>query len=284
MTLLHGLGVGEGDEVVCPGIVSAAVLDAVQRCGARAVRVDVEPDRLTLDPERIADAASARTRAMVVSHPFGQPAPLGDLYGVARELGIEVIEDGGSSFGARLGDSRLGRGPCTCVFRFPTRAGGGVPHLGLVTLPEGLQQRLDERLGSLRVGDGLASLAAETVSRFEDILSKRRELAGAYGSALVPYDAFSIPPTPEDALSAYPVFLLRLTRFARTTADDLYKLLLEAGVETRRLVIPFPERELAHLPFTEEARSSGLLLPLRPDLSQDEAARTLDVIFDYTIG
>jgi dTDP-4-amino-4,6-dideoxygalactose transaminase len=282
--LFRAIGIGEGDEVICPAIMSGTLAAAVRGVGAVPTLVDVEPHRLTLDPGRVAEAAGPRTRALVISHALGQPARLDGLYGIAAELGIEVLEDGGASLGARFGDSRLGRAPCSTVFGFPARPEGGEPGLALVTLSPDLASRAGSELESLRIGDGLASIAQRTFDRWEDVISTRREIAGAYASELVRYDAFRVPPTPEDALSTYPLFLLRLTRFARTSAEDLYKLLRESGVEVRGLAVPVTERDLGRLPVTEEARSHGLLLPIRPDLTTQERQRILDSIFDFAIG
>jgi dTDP-4-amino-4,6-dideoxygalactose transaminase len=75
-----------------------------------------------------------------------------------------------------------------------------------------------------------------------------------------------------------------MMRFARTSAEDLYKLLGESGIETRRIAVPASERDLAQLPVTEEARSNGLLLPVRAGLTKEECEHILDSIFDYAIG
>ena len=82
----------------------------------------------------------------------------------------------------------------------------------------------------------------------------------------------------------YAGYLLRLTRFARTSADDLHKLLLDGGIETRRLCLPLPERELAVLPAADSAVATGLLLPIDSDLAEPQRERLLDAIFGYAIG
>jgi len=67
-------------------------------------------------------------------------------------------------------------------------------------------------------------------------------------------------------------------------ADDLGKLLADSGIETRRIQVPAPERELARLPATEQARATGLLLPVEHGLTPADRDRLLDAIFDYAIG
>ena len=82
----------------------------------------------------------------------------------------------------------------------------------------------------------------------------------------------------------YAGYLFRLTRFARTSADDLHKLLLDGGIETRRLRLPVAERELAVLPATDGAIATGLLLPIEFDLEDIQQEHLLDAIFGYAIG
>ena len=118
----------------------------------------------------------------------------------------------------------------------------------------------------------------------EERLSQQRQNAARYSSELQRYDAFRLPATPEDRLPVYSSYVLGLTRYARTTADDLHKLLTEAAIETRRIVLPTGERDLLELPVADQARSSSLLLPVHTDLDPDEAEHILDCIFSYAIG
>ncbi len=194
-----------------------------------------------------------------------------------------MIEDGGASLGARFGESRLGRSPCACVFRMPLGPTSSASHAALVAVPNALAERLREPAQEHRLGDGAAPALRALLKTWDDRISARRENARAYSSALVRYDAFEIPPTPEGALPVYAGYLLRLTRFARTTADDLHKLLGESGIESRRLAVPLANRELVRLPVAESAAASGLLLPVE-HLTDAQREHALDAIFSYAIG
>jgi dTDP-4-amino-4,6-dideoxygalactose transaminase len=282
--LLAMLDFGEDDEVICPGLISAAATEGLQQTRAKPVFVDVDGERLTLDPERALEGCGARTRGMLISHPLGQPAELDRLYGLAEERSLEVIEDGGDGLGARFGDSRLGRSPCACVFRMPLCNGTSGLQAALVTLPQSLAERFEPLVGELRLGDGGAEVALQELEGWEDRIAERRAVASAYSAELVRYDAFRVPPTPEDGLSTYAGYLLRLTRFARSSADDLQKLLLEGGIETRRLHLPLAEHPLASLPWTDNALTTGLLLPIGSGITDACRERLLDAIFGYAIG
>ncbi len=274
----------DGDEVICPGLLSAAAADGLAETRAKQTFVDVDPDRLTLDPERAREAVGARTRGLLISHPLGQPAELDRLYALAEERGLEVMEDCGDSLGARYGDSRLGRAPCACIFRMPLGGRTSCNQVALVTLSDELAKRFRRRAGPLRIGDGLASLALRELETQDDRIAARRAVASEYSEQFVRYDGFRVPPTPEEALPVYAGYLLRLTRFARTSAPDLHKLLLDGGIETRRLSLPLAERELAVLPAADGAVATGLLLPVESGLVETQRERLLDAIFGYAIG
>ncbi len=284
LALTGELGLRSDDEVIVPGIVSAAALDALCAAGLHPVFADVHPERLTLSATAAAAAISSRTRAILVTHPFGQAAELDALYGLAEERGLELFEDGCQSLGATFAGSRLGRSPCASVFRLPLGAHAPGFQVSLLALPESIAIALAPRLAEQRIGDGLARLARRALAHWEDRIAARRRIASAYSAELSRYDAFRVPPTPERALPTYADYLLRLTRFARTSADDLAKLMLESGIETRRLRLPLAERELASLPATEHARATGLLLPVDESLTDSQRDRVLDEIFTFAIG
>lgn len=277
------LGLGSDDEILCSPLASSSALRAFARAGLRTVYIDVDPDRGTLDPERVAEAVGSRTRALLISHSFGQPAELEALYPLADRYGLEVFEDGAGALGARFDESRLGRAPCAGVFTLPIAPlpGGRV---ALVTLPKLLAERFSEERGLLRAGDGAALLGRRTLKGWDAQLSQRRSHGSAYSAELSPYDAFRVPSTPESALPVYSQYLLRVTRFARTSADDLTKLLLDSGIETRRICVPLPERVLSRLPAAESLAACGLLLPVGPEHGAEQRERVLEAIFDYAIG
>jgi len=282
--LANALGLRDGAEVICPGIGSRQAAAGLGMAGARLSFADVHPDRLTVHPERVAELISPVSRALMISHPLGQPAELDRLYGIAQSRRLEVIEDGGPSLGARYGDSRLGRSPCSCVFRMPLGPEPQGLEAALVTLQPLLADRVEAAAKDLRLGERAAALALEELETLDARIAARRERARTYSAEFSRYDAFRVPATPHDALSTHSGYLLRLTRFARTTADDLCKLLLECGIETRRLKLPLRDRDLASLPSAEGACASGLLLPVDTHLTPDDQERVLDAIFGYAIG
>ncbi len=281
--LLQPLGLRSGDEILLSGLCSSAAAQAVHASAARPRFIDLEPGCFSMSAERVREALSEHTRALVISHPFGQPAPVDVLRAIAAEAGCAVIEDGCQSLGGRHEQARVGAGAAACVFQLAL----GVPlpahATALVTLPAE-HAELVSRAGALRLGDGAAALARARLRGLEDEMSLRRAHATRYSSELSPYDAFVVPRTPPDRFPSYAAYVLRLTHFARTGAEDLRKLLEESGVEARRLHPPLSDRELADLPVLDELRTHSLLLPVHAGLDEADLQTVLDTIFDYAVG
>nr|MDT0658192.1 DegT/DnrJ/EryC1/StrS family aminotransferase [Micromonospora sp. DSM 115978] len=100
--LLMGHGVGPGDEVLVPAHTFPASAHAVVHTGAEPVFVDVEPDTLCLDPGRIEESLTARTKAIVVVHIGGKPARMDEIMAIAGGHGLVVVNDAAQAHGATL--------------------------------------------------------------------------------------------------------------------------------------------------------------------------------------
>jgi dTDP-4-amino-4,6-dideoxygalactose transaminase/membrane protein DedA with SNARE-associated domain len=94
--VLDALGIGPGDEVVCPAFTFYATAESIVRRGATPVFVDIDPATLNVDPALVAELVSPRTKAIMPVHLFGRPAPLAEL----AELGVPIVEDAAQAWGA----------------------------------------------------------------------------------------------------------------------------------------------------------------------------------------
>jgi dTDP-4-amino-4,6-dideoxygalactose transaminase len=94
--VLDAMGIGPGDEVICPAFTFYATAESIARRGATPVFADIDPSTLNLDAEDVAARITGRTRAIMPVHLFGRPAPLADL----AELGPPLIEDAAQAFGS----------------------------------------------------------------------------------------------------------------------------------------------------------------------------------------
>lgn len=105
---LQAAGIGPGDEVVVPGYTFIACATSVLLAGATPVIADVDPDHLHLSGETLEAAVGERTRAVMVVHLAGSPAPMRELTEVAAREGLVVVEDAAQAHGARYRDAPVG--------------------------------------------------------------------------------------------------------------------------------------------------------------------------------
>jgi dTDP-3-amino-3,4,6-trideoxy-alpha-D-glucose transaminase len=94
--VLDALGVGRGDEVICPAFTFYATAEAIARRGATPLFADVDASTMNLEAEDVAARITKRTKAILAVHLFGRPAPLAELV----QLGVPVIEDAAQAFGS----------------------------------------------------------------------------------------------------------------------------------------------------------------------------------------
>jgi dTDP-4-amino-4,6-dideoxygalactose transaminase len=138
--VLDALGVGPGDEVICPAFTFYATAEAVARRGATPVFADVDAATMNLDPEDVAGRVGPRTKAIIAVHLFGRPAPTAEL----AQLGVPVIEDAAQAFGS----PEIGRTGIASTFSFyPTKNLFALGDGGLVSTDD---PELAERLRMLR--------------------------------------------------------------------------------------------------------------------------------------
>jgi len=105
---LKALDIGEGDEVICPDLTFIAPANMILLSGAKLVLVDINPLTLTIDPQKIEEKITKRTKAIIVVHQFGHAAHLNEILKIARKYNIKIIEDNAESLGAKYYGRVLG--------------------------------------------------------------------------------------------------------------------------------------------------------------------------------
>ena len=128
LLVLEAMGIGPGDEVICPAFTFYATAESIARRGATPVFADIDPETLNLDPGDVAGRISKRTRAIMPVHLFGRPAPVAEL----SELGPPLIEDAAQSFGA----PGIATSPASTFSFYPTKNLFGLGDGGLVATPD----------------------------------------------------------------------------------------------------------------------------------------------------
>ena len=146
---LMAMGVGPGDEVVTVPFTFFATAGAVSRLGAKPVFIDIQPDTFNLDPTRIEQVVTSRTKAVIPVHLFGQCADMPAINQIAKAKRIQVIEDACQAIGAGQGGKRAGvLADTACFSFFPSKNLGGFGDGGMITTDN---QGLADALAMLRV-------------------------------------------------------------------------------------------------------------------------------------
>src|ERR1700732_4366383 len=127
------LGVGPGDDVITVPSTFMATAEAITYCGARPVFVDVDERTYTLDPGALESAVTARTKAIIPVHLFGQPADMDAILEFARPRGLFVVEDACQAHGAEYKGRRAGTlGDAACFSFYPGKNLGAFGEAGAV--------------------------------------------------------------------------------------------------------------------------------------------------------
>ncbi len=133
LTLL-ALDIGPGDEVVVPTNTFIATAAAVHATGARPVFLEADPENWQTDVRKLKDVITARCRAVIGVHLYGQPFPVEPALRVCTEKGIHFIEDAAQAHGARFRDRRVGSiGRAACFSFYPGKNLGAFGDGGAIT-------------------------------------------------------------------------------------------------------------------------------------------------------
>jgi dTDP-4-amino-4,6-dideoxygalactose transaminase len=286
---LRALEIGRGDEVIVPSNTYIASWLAVSAVGATPVPVEPDPRTHNIDSARIADAITARTRAIMPVHLYGQPADIDAILALARDYGVAVAEDAAQAHGARYKGRKLGgHGDVICWSFYPGKNLGALGDGGAITTN---RADLADRIRVLRnygsrtkyvnevqgVNSRLdpvqAAVLRVKLKYLDEWNDRRRALARRYGEGLAGAGLI----LPEVAEGAEPAWHLYVVRTANR--DALQARLTAAGIGTLiHYPIP-PHRQAAYaeagfapdaFPIACELADTVVSLPIGPQLGAAE--------------
>ena len=287
LLVLEAMGIGPGDEVICPAFTFYATAEAIARRGATPVFADVDPATLNLDPEDVAARVTDRTKALMPVHLFGRPAPLAEL----AELGVPILEDAAQAFGA---DGVARTGIASTFSFFPTKNLFCLGDGGLIAVRD---EELAERIRMLRFHGSKAKKDFDYVgynSRLDELQAAvlrlflaqldgwnaaRRDAAVRY-SDLGLGDVCELPP--DDPAHVYHMYVVRSPE-----RDRFREALAAAGIgNASYYVTPLHLQpalrylgwQAGSLPETEKASAENLALPMWAGIPAETQERVVAVI------
>lgn len=295
---LRALGIGPGDEVITVAHTFIATVEAISLVGATPVLIEIRDETMLMDPGALERAITARTRAVIPVHLYGQPCEMDQVLAVARRHQLKVVEDAAQAHGARWEGQRVGvLGDAGCFSFFPAKNLGAYGDGGAVVSQDRdlirrirmlanhgrLEKYTHEVAGTNSRLDTLqAAILGVKLRHLDDWNAARRRHAEAYRTRLAK-SRLVLPTTHPRAESVWHLFVIRVK-----DRDRVRQQLTARGIETG-IHYPVPvHRQPAYrhlglpegtLPVTERVATSILSLPIYPELTTaqiDEVARAVE--------
>lgn len=286
---LEAMGVGPGDEVICPAFTFFATPESIARVGATPVFADVDRDTLNLDPADTASRITERTKAIMPVHLFGRPADLGAL----AALGLPLVEDAAQAFGA---PGIATTGLCSTFSFFPTKnlfalGDGGLVacidddvarRVRLLRFHGSLDKRHHELVGTNSRLDAIQAAALRVLLPHLDGWNTARREAAARYADLGLGEAVELPA--DEPGHVYHMYVVRVRPQER---DAIRQRLTDAGIACAAYyVTPCHLQpafrhlgyEQGSLPETERAAQENLALPMWGGIDEGVQRQVVDAV------
>jgi perosamine synthetase len=316
-TALHlaliSAGVRPGDEVLCPSLSFIATANAIAYCGAKPVFVDIDPFTYNINPSRVEESITSRTKAILVVHQIGLPCSLREISDISSRHGLAVIEDAACAIGSEYEGTRIGAPhSLAACFSFHPRKILTTGEGGMITTADSDAAARLRRLRqhamnvsdfarhntttvvfesyhevgyNYRMTDLQAAIGLVQLERLPEMLDKRQSLALWYSERLAAIPWLVVPQVPEGCRHNFQSYMVRLQDDAPVTRDQLMQLLLNRGVSSRRGIMAI-HREAPYsdarwdrlLPITNLVTDTALVLPLFHEMTDEEQDSVIECL------
>lgn len=294
------LGVGPGDEVIVPTLTYIAAVNAITYTGAIPVFVDSVRETWQMDPEDVVRKITARTKAIMVVHLYGQPCDMDALTKIAKKHKLFVIEDCAEAFGATFDSKHAGIFGDIATFSFfgnktITTGEGGM----VVTKSADVAKRASHFRGqgladnreywhdvvgyNYRMTNICAAIGLAQLERANEFLSKKRALAKKYREQLagLPIEVHGEAPN-----TTHSYWMISILVENPDDRDRLRDHLREKGIETRPLfypahTMPMYTAKRPPFPVADDLSRRGINVPSWPGLTDGQVQTITSGIADY---
>lgn len=305
---LLAIGVKPGDEVIVPSYSFIATANSVMYAGGKPIFADIDEKTYNIDPEKIEEKITKKTKVIMPVHQVGLPAELDAIMKIAKKCDAEVIEDAACALGSEYKGKMIGSINTACFSFHPRKvitSGEG----GMVVTNEkkteemlrilrshgasvsDLQRHKSDKivfeeypyLGfNYRMTDMQASIGIEQLKKIGIILKKRKELAERYDDKLSSVKPIITPFVPKGCKHNYQSYIIRLDG-AEVSRDKAMQMLLEKGIATRRGIMAIHKEPYyakmfgkTSLPVTERCLDSTMIIPLFPGMTEEQQDYVVD--------
>lgn len=298
---LTALGVQKGDEVIVPDLTFVAVANSVTYCNAKPIFVDSHPDYWCIDPEKIEEKITNRTKAIIPVHLYGHPCDMNFIIDIAEDYNLYVVEDAAEAHGAEYKGKKVGSfGDISCFSfygnKIITTGEGGMCLMNNEEFAEKMRILRDHGMSkerkywhevvgfNYRMTNLQAAVGVAQLKKADKFVEKKRENAKWYAENFKKLEGnglIRLHPEMDWAKCVYWMYSILVEDRAKMGRDEFMKKLGRAGIETRPFFIPmhmFPMYNTKErFPVAEELAKKGLNLPSSVKLKKDEVKNIVDV-------
>lgn len=293
---LHGLGIGPGDEVIVPTFTYISCVNTIVQTGAKPVFVDSLPSDWLMDPDDVERKITARTKAIMAVHLYGAVCDMGPLQKIAARRGLLLVEDCAEALGATLAGRQAGTFGDVACFSFYGNKTVTTGEGGMVTTKKAeLAARLrflknqgqdpqrrywHTELGfNYRMTNICAAIGLAQIERVEDIVARKRAIAGLYRDLIGNSPITCQKPNPAVVSSEW---LFSVLLPAGVERDRVAGFLADNGVETRPVFHCAHQMPMyllrASFAQAEEISQRGISLPSFPGLHDSDVEGIVDLL------
>ena len=295
---LAALGIGKGDEVIVPDITFAATVNAVIYTGATPVIVDIEEDSWCIDPDKIEEAVTPATKAIIPVHVYGQPCDMGRICDIAKQHNLYIVEDCAEAHGAEYAGRKTGSfGDISCFSFFGnkviTTGEGGMCITDKKELNEKMRILRDHGMSrdrkyyhevvgfNYRMTNMQAAIGVAQLEHIDDILKWHCELEEKY----------------REAFSEIPMIQMQKNNFQdrkkitwlvsalvdENKRDTILQKFKENNIDARPFFIPLSDMSIykeyaGKCSVSKKISKMGLNLPTTSDVNEEKIKRMIQVI------
>ncbi len=278
--------VGPGAEVITVPFTFVATAAAIHYTGAKTVFVDIDPRSFTMDVNAIEAAITARTKAIIPVHLYGQPADMDPILEIAKKRGVVVIEDACQAHGAEYKGRRAGGlGDMGCFSFYPGKNLGAYGEGGMVVTDNpdharkirmlrdwGAETRYQHVLKGYNYRmEGIQGAVLRVKLRHLDKWTKARRAAAAHYDALLADSAVVTPRAMSYAQHVYHIYAIR-TQMRQASQEALHAKGIHTGIHYPTPVHLLPAYsdlgyQAGDFPHSEQAANEVLSLPMSGELT-----------------
>ena len=282
---LLAAGIGEGDEVITTPFTFAATGNSILYTGARPVFVDIDPETFTIDPAKIEEAITDKTKAIMPVQLYGQAADMEPIMKIAKEHDLIVIEDAAQAHGAEYNGEKVGNlGDMACFSFYPTKnmttSEGGMITTNSEEFAENAKvfrahgsatKYHHDVLGyNFRMTDIAAAIGLEQLKKIDSFNEKRIANAKCLNEGLKDIEAIETPVLKDGCKHVYHQYTIKIKDGKR---DELSDYLIENGIGNGGYD--------QALPVTDEIVEEVLSLPIHAKLTQEDLDYIIKTIKEF---